>query len=492
MRIKGLSILLLLTLMTPGWASCSRGEYDEGGGCTPCPLGHYCYPTQYDGSKKSECPASTYADETGLVECKPCRPGRWNGGGVQTSEISCTSCHAGTFRSTQSSCRPCNSGSFSEEEASACTLCPRGRFQRNEGKGACEPCPLGKFQPDVGRDGCGDCTDLLVASRTGSIACEPCSAGRFYKSASECSNCPPGRYLGADDIQNFGGMECKACPGGYSCPNFGTAVPQNCSSEVTTHYCPPGTTQPAPIPTGHYASELGTRLFDRVPGYATATLCDVGSYCQEGKMLPCPVGRYQPFQGSSDCIDCRANFFQDQEGQSSCKVCLQETAGPGRALCAPAIIDAEAVGGGETDGFDAGDLFVLRFSNPIEGASISSTMDDVAVKSVIRFASVNPDVPSEIEWDIGVGELEGTLTDDRKTLTIRVKSLPILSDLFRYAIGYGGWLHVALKPSAELRRFQHSGPKVARANEFFVESPESVPLQAIVSVLQFFLFFPMG
>lgn len=61
--------------------------------------------------------------------------------------------------------------------------------------------------------------------------------------------------------------------------------------------------------------------------YVGAAPCNVGTYnATDGTddvtpCLPCEVGRYTAFTGSTSCTNCPVGTFQDQTGQVSCENC---------------------------------------------------------------------------------------------------------------------------------------------------------------------------
>ncbi|XP_040902513.1 uncharacterized protein LOC121187372 [Toxotes jaculatrix] len=83
---------------------------------------------------------------------------------------------------------------------------------------------------------------------------------------------------------------CSACPAGHYCSTEGLANPSGpCAAGF---FCP----------------------FDFSSTTPYAFLCPKGHYCPEGsaQALPCPTGEYQPNPGSDSCIPCRPGFYCEE------------------------------------------------------------------------------------------------------------------------------------------------------------------------------------
>lgn len=77
-----------------------------------------------------------------------------------------------------------------------------------------------------------------------------------------------------------------------------------------------------------------TNCLPCTPGYYCARMastnvtgpCSAGYYCPAGQQMPepaeynCTLGHYCP-AGSSQPLTCDLGKYQDEEGQSSCKIC---------------------------------------------------------------------------------------------------------------------------------------------------------------------------
>lgn len=104
--------------------ACLPGTFAAAGAvdCTPCPAGFYCpyNTTQF----MLQCPAGTFANDTGNKHCKPCPEGH--------------ECQAASQQP-----RLCRRGTFSFGGASFCTSCQDGYFANYTGAVECEICPAG-------------------------------------------------------------------------------------------------------------------------------------------------------------------------------------------------------------------------------------------------------------------------------------------------------------------------------------------------------------
>ena len=102
------------------------------------------------------------------------------------------------------------------------------------------------------------------------------------------------------------------------------------------HYCPMGSSSPTQCPPGTNSSSTGLTMKADCPlctrgfycpmngtVYATRK-CLAGHYCPSGTAtmednILCPMGAHCP-EGSPEPVICTAGSFQDEIGQSTCKV----------------------------------------------------------------------------------------------------------------------------------------------------------------------------
>ena len=130
--------------------------------------------------------------------------------------------------------------------------------------------------------------------------------------------CPRGRY------GLIRGLENEFCSGpcapGFICPHGSYLSTQlDCGYNVehpTSVYCPPGLDtaawQPTTVSTGYY-TEGGENIHNRTRWFQT--ICPLGHYCELGKRIRCPAGKYGGATGlsTSECSgNCDAGYFCPQ------------------------------------------------------------------------------------------------------------------------------------------------------------------------------------
>ncbi|GMH57924.1 hypothetical protein TrST_g5907 [Triparma strigata] len=348
-------------------ASCAKGTYQDSQGatsCKQCPAGRYGSDVGLTGSSAcTPCAKGTYSG-SGVQSCTNCGAGKYNPNTGGTSVSACIACQSGKYTSAssskesclvcpagkkqaaagQSSCQDCGAGTYSDAGATSCLNCPTGRFSADTGANnidLCADCPAGKWNGNLGRAVCTNCNagkySTIVGSSTidkcqscprgafssaGSDRCVECAAGKFAggssaaTSDSACADCSEGKWSGK------GATECTACDIGKSTDNKGASSPSECKP------CPVGTF----MPTGSTACEV----------------CQPGSYNDKENMAvikceDCPTGRFNnapgyPNAGNrnqhdhvNDCVTCPAGKYQDNEGQTVCKLCPSGTYAPSAA-----------------------------------------------------------------------------------------------------------------------------------------------------------------
>ncbi|MCW5898163.1 MAG: T9SS type A sorting domain-containing protein [Flavobacteriales bacterium] len=113
--------------------------------CTICPPGSFCP----DGLSAAPCPAGTFSDSVGAINCAPCAAGYANNNMGQT----------------------------------ACTACPPGAFSASAGAEECDLCPANTYNPVSAQTECLACPDGET-SGLGATACTPsggpCTADLFF------------------------------------------------------------------------------------------------------------------------------------------------------------------------------------------------------------------------------------------------------------------------------------------------------------------------
>ena len=157
--------------------------------------------------------------------CKKCQPGYFNN---LPGNVACTSCQPGYFTNYSQSitCKHCSRGRYrdSDTPATACTLCPVGKYGNSSGKTSCDLCPAGKYNNQIGA------FDLL--------SCIPCAVGKYAGAdgSKDCFECRPGTYHIGDTItpQCFECTRIQACIGGIRCAEGHEGI--LCSSCKTNYY----------------------------------------------------------------------------------------------------------------------------------------------------------------------------------------------------------------------------------------------------------------
>jgi hypothetical protein len=200
----------------------------------------------------------------------------------------------------------CTYGMYSVAGATACSLCPPGRFgglqqlQSSLCSGLCRP---GRYS-EGGVKRCADCpvgTWSSVEGATSLSACIPCTTrpGSYCGVGMVASGgvpCPPGRAAAG-----MNATECGVCDRGWYAPSPGLSVCLPCplgqfsaqpagATECTV--CAPGTF--ANIPASVACSGPCVAL----PGHG----CLSGSGNATGS--PCPAGRYSMGGAGAECVNC--------------------------------------------------------------------------------------------------------------------------------------------------------------------------------------------
>ncbi|MDR3742451.1 MAG: SMC family ATPase [Terracidiphilus sp.] len=297
--------------------SCPEGTFNVFKGCTSvsdclsCPFGFICTGTT---GTNALCPAGDYCPgNTTSSNVKVADPGYHTIAG-QGAEIPCG---PGNFTSTsgQTSCSSCTSGAYCGTSAtSSPTACTAGYF-----------CPTGTVTPYYCKEG----TYRATTGATAESDCTPCDAGYYCSSlgqtAVDTTNvCAAGFYCAAGAF-----AASPAYTSATAAATFGLCTPG--------HYCPLQTSSPQSCSAGTYTPAYGnsaaTDCFDCIPGEYCASAgeanpdgnCTAGYYCPSGSTSStayvCDLGYYCP-EGSGQETKCVAGTYQDQTGQSSCKVCL--------------------------------------------------------------------------------------------------------------------------------------------------------------------------
>ncbi len=292
--------------------SCNKNFYQDQEGqtqCNECPNGTYsekesskCQPCEKGsfgigrGLGCNYCPVNYYQDELAQIECKICPNGTYgdapNGYGGQRAK----------------SCAPCSKGTFGAGVGKGCDYCPVNYYQDQEGQLECKVCPNGTY---------GDAPNGYGGQR--SQSCAPCSKGTFGTGVGKgCDYCPVNYYQDQE-----GQLECKVCPNATygNAPNgYGGKAAKSC----------------APCQKGTYAAGIGKgcdycplNYYQDEEGQSNCKICPIGTYGdapngyggqRSQSCAPCPKGTYDEGMGKG-CSNCSENYYQDQVGQLECKAC---------------------------------------------------------------------------------------------------------------------------------------------------------------------------
>ncbi|ETW03965.1 hypothetical protein H310_04372 [Aphanomyces invadans] len=256
-----------------GHAPCPKGSYCRNNQALPCLGGFYGNATQlYSPSCSGICPGG-HACPPGTVTPIPC--GHANVycpvGSRAPKPIPPGYYGIGDTALTRQSIQLCALGSFCVEGTMA--TCLAGTFGASKGLASSE------------------CTDV-------------CPPGHYCPEASIAPiPCPPGTY--GDTTQLTTAACTGICPEGFYCPS-GTATPKPCPSNSI---CPSGSTAPTIIPHGQYLTTIHatTTTFESM-----LTTCPPGSYCINGLVTPCPLGRYGNATGLTTALcsgPCPEGFY---------------------------------------------------------------------------------------------------------------------------------------------------------------------------------------
>lgn len=350
---------------------CGPGTYSSGNQCAACPQGYV-----NNGNRDCSACSSLLVPNAEQSDCVTCPPGQ------QKQTDTCVACPAGTFGS-QSQCFDCPKGQFSaEESAESCIACPQGTTSSSSGSTLatdCQTCQDLGFGPTmvVIDNQCVDCLPGKVFSldenncvqcpngqyRTSAqTECQACAAGKFSTQGAPCQECPTG-YFNVDTGQSVCQLclaECDECAAGYKRQNNEcvACLPGSFSlvGQTTCQLCALGQYQPSSAAAncisclpGQYQDTLGQAtckqclkgFFQDQPTQGACHACPAGqysdslsssecTYCPTGDYtaqsqsesvsdcIPCPKGTRAV---SGTCVPCSEGYFQDLEGQTTCKSC---------------------------------------------------------------------------------------------------------------------------------------------------------------------------
>lgn len=211
---------------------------------------------------------------------------------------------------------------MSSPAATACALCPSGRYQTSTGAVACDLCPpgaladaartfcrtclagefsdgvdcqkcaLGKFAPQALSNDCLACSDgFRTNAATGAVACTACDPGKSLTGGGPvCRSCPPGRYSAP------GARACAVCLSGYFAASAESSSCAACPLKLTSLRAAPACT--LALPAFFLASSTNT----------TSAAADVrAAPCPD--LASCAGGLAAPFPKDGYWVDRRAHAY---------------------------------------------------------------------------------------------------------------------------------------------------------------------------------------
>ncbi|CAN0099917.1 unnamed protein product, partial [Heterosigma akashiwo] len=321
---------------------CPPGHYCPTGSGAPLPCANGTFSNTTHLSAQDQClncTAGYYCDEVALLEAyKLCIEGYY--------------CPAGTIYPSME----CPSGKYCPEGTSSPVDCEAGTYQNEDGQAACKDCPAGYFC-ELGTSTPDTCPiGHYCPSGTGISTAFPCPVGTFSNStrlrnASECSDCPPGKFCDdtglitpvgpcAEGYYCGGGSESATPDAEYTSYLGDTCVNRTGAADNDVcppgHFCPEDSSAPTPCPNGTMSNSTGLATAKQCdacrPGYycdqegtvEAVELCWEGFYCPAGTDIPsekfCTVGHYCP-EGTAVPLDCPSGSYMDEVGFSECKTC---------------------------------------------------------------------------------------------------------------------------------------------------------------------------
>ena len=298
---------------------CNPGEYqdeEQGTFCKRCEAGRYSNATNASNSDVcSECPAGKWSLQ-GLSKCHTCPAGRSSNVTGLTSGDDCTPVPAGKYAKTSIEAIPCAIGKYQDEIGqTSCKVCAAGTYTIDEGKTLCTAVAAGKYANASGS--AVDCPMGQYQDEEGQTSCKLCSAGYYNDQEGQIScdaPCEAGKY------SLTGASFCQNCPAGRYSNQTGLSSGDDCT----------------PVPHGKYASASGSGVdcpigqYQDEPGQTSCKLCSSGYYNdKEGQIscdTPCEAGKYS-LTGASFCQQCPAGRYSNQIGLSSGDDCTPVPAG---------------------------------------------------------------------------------------------------------------------------------------------------------------------
>jgi len=320
--------------------------------CRPCecPFGQkiknldaHADRTSCDEIECDACPVGTFQDTRNhMAVCKPCGPHQYSDTTGQTVCADCVGCATGHTRRVTGktslgeceTCTVCRAGHYCSDDDHIERECPRGTYQGTTGQTTCEICPQGYFST-VGASSCSACLPGTSSEAgTGYFEhCVQCAAGK-YESDHLCVDCAPGKNSGNGAL-----LCCDACPPGEARED--SADPNTCTACTP---CPVGHScsddEEIPCPAGTYQDQTGQ---------TTCKLCSAGQTSTEAQETcnDCAVGHKCPGNGDVQ-TPCPAGSYQDETGQTTCKLCSAgQTSTEAQETCNDCAVGHKCPGNGD-------------------------------------------------------------------------------------------------------------------------------------------------
>jgi hypothetical protein len=279
----------------------------------------------------------------GIANCVKDRTGEWNDYNFYCVD-QCYTCPRGKYSISGGSCTSCgtsqgNTGIGNHE----CDVCAKGRFSTPNTYGGreCVDCPIGYYQPYlVGEPGVG---------ATWADACYKCYPGDYADvgGLADCKDCPEGKYT----TNTRGNTACANCPIGWGSTSTNIECTQCVAGKISKVLY---TLQKADNECRSSDTYLGT--FDTVQKCAEKCIeidnCEYFVYgkgersgkCYHEKTadISCSEGwiskSYDFYSTNIQCVSCHNGQYTDQEGQSTCKTCInrpstERTSGTALTTC---------------------------------------------------------------------------------------------------------------------------------------------------------------
>ena len=243
---------------------CARGNVSGGGvtSCTPC-LG------------------ALYQPDRGESFCNVCPQGKKGGGSlddnqgeVETGNINCMSCDAGSVSNLNGDCTVCPVGTMNVQgeinQPDKCEWCAPGTFQDDTGMSVCTPCADGEYS---GWGEIGSCTPCPKINNSLSSADITCS----YEYDSQFT----GSYTCMPGYERTNRWTDPVTHPGHACTELWCEVNERVNADKRCEPCPPGKEN----------SDIKKALDGETE--CTDIICSENQYVQSNECLQCELGMYR-------------------------------------------------------------------------------------------------------------------------------------------------------------------------------------------------------